>query len=453
MSEINPYEAPVAAAAAIDSPLDLPSPRLFRDASFWGITLTQFLGAFNDNVFKQALMLLFVAVPLGNGQTQDLQSLGTLVFSLPFILFSGYAGYLSDCFCKRRVIVLAKAAEVVIMAIGLITFLIYARTGMSVTMAVIFSVVLFLMGAQSAFFGPGKYGILPELFRECDLPKANGLVLMTTFLAIILGGVLAGLLMESFPGKLWIIGLVCVAIAIVGTITAMMVRRTPISQPGLRFTISALGIPREMRLELAKDPPLAAAVWVSTIFWLTAAMVQMGVTSLGKVQLQVGDAKSALMVSLISIGIAIGSVLAGQISRGKFHTGVLKAGSVGLATTLALLALPGGDHGHLLGYYGSLAVLLVMGIFTGMFAVPLQVFMQMRPPAALKGRMIATQNLLNWIGIVGSAIFYAIAMVIINRFQLPQATIFAFTAALMGGVALLYHPATVELGSSPATSK
>jgi len=94
-----------------------------------------------------------------------------------------------------------------------------------------------------------------------------------------------------------------------------------------------------------------------------------------------------------------------------------------------------------------------MGIFTGMFAVPLQVFMQMRPPAELKGRMIATQNLLNWIGIVGSAIFYAIAMQIINALKLPQATIFAVTAVLMGGVALLYHPATVELGSGSAASK
>ena len=440
-------------APATGSPTAVARPKLFRDASFWGITLTQFLGAFNDNVFKQALMLLFVAVPIGNGQTQDLQSLGTFVFSIPFILFSGYAGYLSDCYCKRRVIVLAKVAEIVIMVLGLVTFLIYARTGMSITMAAIFSIVLFLMGAQSAFFGPGKYGILPELFRENDLPRTNGLVLMTTFLAIILGGVLAGLLMESFPGKLWIIGVVCVAIAVIGTITAAIIRRTPISQPGLAFTFSALGVPKEMRIELAKDRPLAAAVWVSTIFWLTAAMVQMGVTSLGKVQLQVGDAKSALMVSLISIGIAIGSVLAGQISRGKFHTGVLKAGSIGLATTLALLALPGGDHGHLLGYYGSLVVLLVMGIFTGMFAVPLQVFMQMRPPAELTGRMIATQNLLNWIGIVGSAIFYAIAMQIINALKLPQATIFAVTAVLMAGVALLYHPATVELGSGSAASK
>jgi acyl-[acyl-carrier-protein]-phospholipid O-acyltransferase/long-chain-fatty-acid--[acyl-carrier-protein] ligase len=142
---------------------------LTRDRSFFGITATQFLGAFNDNFYKQLMLLL--AIPVVPG-TLDQQQVATIVFALPFVLFSGIAGHLSDKYSKNRVIVLAKAAEIGIMGLGL----------------------MFLMGIHSAFFGPSKYGILPELFRNKDLPRANGIVLMTTFLAIIFGTVSAGFL-------------------------------------------------------------------------------------------------------------------------------------------------------------------------------------------------------------------------------------------------------------------
>jgi acyl-[acyl-carrier-protein]-phospholipid O-acyltransferase/long-chain-fatty-acid--[acyl-carrier-protein] ligase len=144
------------------------------------------LGAFNDNFYKQLMLLL--AIPVVPG-TLDQQQVATIVFALPFVLFSGIAGHLSDKYSKNRVIVLAKAAEIGIMGLGLIGFLMYGATGYRGLLA-----VLFLMGIHSAFFGPSKYGILPELFRNKDLPRANGIVLMTTFLAIIFGTVSAGFL-------------------------------------------------------------------------------------------------------------------------------------------------------------------------------------------------------------------------------------------------------------------
>ena len=158
-------------------------PKLLADPAFHGITLAQFLGAFNDNLFKQLMLLLAI------GAKADAQGRAMMVFSFPFILFSGYAGYLSDRYSKRTVIVLAKLAEIAIMVLGMIGFFQYGWTGYAGLL-----VVLFLMGLHSAFFGPGKYGILPELFRNDDLPRANGLILMTTFLAIILGTASAGLL-------------------------------------------------------------------------------------------------------------------------------------------------------------------------------------------------------------------------------------------------------------------
>src|SRR6185369_16783156 len=199
---------------------------LFRDRSFWGMTATQFFGAFNDNLFKQLMLLLAIPVGAAAARKADEQGLATMLFSLPFVLFSGFAGYLSDRYSKRTMIVACKVAEIGIMLLGMIGFLAYGTTGYRGLL-----VVLFLMGTHSAFFGPGKYGILPELFREEDLPRANGVILMTTFLAIIFGTASAGFLGDLLynaagqrvPERLWIGSLFCIGIAACGTIASLLV--------------------------------------------------------------------------------------------------------------------------------------------------------------------------------------------------------------------------------------
>jgi acyl-[acyl-carrier-protein]-phospholipid O-acyltransferase/long-chain-fatty-acid--[acyl-carrier-protein] ligase len=440
-------QEPEAPATLADAPLAKPqiAPTLLRDRSFWGMTLTQFLGAFNDNVYKQTLLLLFVRVPLEAGSTAatvDLQGIASLLFAVPFLLFSGFAGYLSDRYPKPRVIFGCKVAEVAIMAIGLLLFVVFDRNqrGMSLEMAAMFSIVLFLMGSHSAFFGPGKYGILPELFRDRDLPQANGMILMTTFLAIIFGTVLAGQLMDAFPNQLAVIGATCVGIAVLGVATSLMVRRLPASHPGLPFSVSYLAVPREMRSLLKHDPQLHLALWMSSVFWMAGAMVLLAVNALGDIQFGVAKSWTSLLWAAVSGGIAAGSLMGGLLSRGRFHTGVLKIGAWGLFASLVILALPGGPTGQLLGYWGSFACLIAVGVFTGMFAVPLQVLMQMRPPADLKGQMIATMNLLNWGGIVlGGAAYQVLSLELTTR-GWPPSTAFAVIAAMFGAVALFYHP-------------
>jgi acyl-[acyl-carrier-protein]-phospholipid O-acyltransferase/long-chain-fatty-acid--[acyl-carrier-protein] ligase len=212
----NPSESSqtVSPATELESPADPHAglPRLYHDRSFWGMTATQFLGAFNDNLFKQLMLLLAIPIGAEAATKADEQGLATMVFALPFILFSGLAGYLSDRYSKRTVILLAKVAEIGIMALGMLAFLEYGMFGYRGLL-----VVLFLMGTHSAFFGPGKYGILPELFRQTDLPRANGVILMTTFLAIIFGTASAGVLGtlvgdaggERDPQRLWVGSAVC----------------------------------------------------------------------------------------------------------------------------------------------------------------------------------------------------------------------------------------------------
>ncbi len=414
---------------------------LAADRSFWGITSTQFLGAFNDNVFKQVLLLLFVAVPSPSGATRDMQWLALLVFALPFVLFSGFAGFLSDRGGKRAVIFRCKVAEIVVMLAGLIGFILYARLGLGIAVVFGFATILFCMGAQSAFFGPGKYGILPELFAERDLPVANGIVLMTTFLAIILGSALAGVLKQYQGQRLWVVGLVCVGIAIVGTLTSLLIRRVPPADPTMAFRRDALVIPHAIRELLARDRELLKATVVSCVFWLTAALVQPAVNALGKLQLGQSDARTSLLVTSISAGIAIGSLLTGWLSKNRVNWQLLRCGAAGVVVTLLLLAPAGGaGRTHLLGYWGSMFVLTLLGAFTGMFAVPLQVFLQSRPPLALKGRMIATQNLLNWVGIMASSLIYFAMGKTALAMGWPHSAIFAMTAMLMLPIALLYRP-------------
>jgi MFS family permease len=446
-----------AAVAAGDLRFDtIAQPELFRDKSFLGMAVTQFLGAFNDNLFKQLVLLLSIAGGVVAEDASDDQWLPMLVFAAPFLAFTGFAGYLSDKFGKRGIIILCKLAEIPVMALGGVGFYIYWSTGSLIFLYC----VLFLMGAQSAFFGPGKYGILPEMLRDKDLPRANGFILMLTFLAIIFGTGLAGAI--SADGRLWLASSSCIGIAIIGTATSLLVRRVPPANPRLKFEPSALAVPPDMRKMLARDRPLLAALLVSSIFWLLAGMVPSAVNALGKIELQVGDLRTSILTACIGVGIAAGCVVGGMISHGQVDFRLLRVGIIGMLVCLVLAGVPTLDHQgpnlanvaedaaqHVpgigesrqwLGFNASVPVMLLLGVFTGLFAVPLQVFMQSRPPDDKKGRMIAVMNQANWVGVLISAGLYWALKELIEQQGWPRCTMFLFVAAMSLPIALFYHP-------------
>jgi acyl-[acyl-carrier-protein]-phospholipid O-acyltransferase/long-chain-fatty-acid--[acyl-carrier-protein] ligase len=432
---------------------------LFQDRSFLGMAVTQFLGAFNDNLYKQLVLLLSIAAGgAAAAEATDEQWLPMLIFAAPFLAFTGYAGYLSDKFSKRRIIVLCKFAEIIIMALGGIGFYIYWKSG---SLVFLYS-VLFLMGTHSAFFGPGKYGILPEMLHEEDLPRANGFILMLTFLAIIFGTGLAGAL--AADGRLWLASGCCILIAVIGTATSFLVRRLPPANPGLQFEWSALTVPPDMREMLAQDRPLLAALTVSSVFWLLAGMVPSAVNALGKIELAVGDFWTSILTACIGIGIALGCVVGGLISRGQVDFRLLRVGIFGMLACLVLAGIPtpGFDEARVvahgadaarpgiaesrqwLGFAASIPVMLLLGAFTGLFAVPLQVYMQSRPPKDKKGRMIAVMNQANWIGVLISAGMYWGLAELVEQNDWPRCTMFLFIAAMTLPIALLYHPTHEE---------
>ena len=371
-----------------------PPKPLLRDLSFLGLMGTQFLGAFNDNLFKQLMLLLAIPVAVAASDENEQQWVITIVFALPFILFSGYAGFLSDRFGKRQIIVRSKVAEVGVMTLCLIAFLhfpLFGNTGLLV--------VMFLMATQSAFFGPGTYGILPEMLPSDHLPRANGIILMTSFLAIIFGTASAGFLGQSFIDAealpelrevgLWRASCVCIGIAVAGVLMSLLIRRIPPAKPNLKLQLNSLVVSAETLRLLAADRGLLGALIASCVFWLVSGITILAVNAFGMALLDNDMFLTSIMTAVIGLGIALGAVVAGRMSQGKIDFRIARCGLWGLVFFLALLSVSRTGGVHLLGFSGSLVALTLLGMSAGLFAIPVQVFIQKRPPKDQKGRMIA----------------------------------------------------------------
>lgn len=467
-------------------------PALLSDRSFWGLNLTQFFGAFNDNLFRQTVML--TCLDQAQNGAKDLQGLASILFAAPFIVISGYAGFLSDRFSKRTIIVLCKVAEVFIVLLGLIGFLTHSLTFLLM--------VLCLMGIHSAFFGPSKYGILPELLRSEDLPKANGIVLMATFLAIIFGLAAAGATKHFFASTLWLASIPCLIISIAGLTSSLTIRKTPPAQPELRFATDSLFIAPDIRRMLGSKPKLLGALLISSVFWFVAGVVYPpAINALGKKQFVLNDLITGILAATTGVGIAIGCISAGVLSRNQVRAWMVKLGAWGISLSLFCLALPGpgwsevreeirlarsvtppkatpqaddqttsretsiaiGDEqnesaseakpapqvhssnsyyrGTLLGPWGSAIALVSLGIFAGFYSVPLQVYLQSAAPSDQKGRIIGANNLIQWIAIASAGLIYWIGqLILIDWLMLPYASLFGFAGLIMLPVALFYGP-------------
>ncbi len=453
---------------------------LTTDSTFWGLLVTQFLGAFNDNVFKFLVMFLCTDRAKAN-PLDDWQGYALIAFASPFVLFSGVCGYLADRYSKTRIIVLSKLLEIAIMGVGLLVFWLTEPSKLQLRLLI---GVLFLMGSHSAFFGPSKYGILPELYAKNRLPGINGCFLMTTFVAIIGGVAAAGYLKDTLP-NLMSVQWVCILIAIAGTLTSLLVRRLPAAEPNLRFNPSAVFIDPETRATLRLQPKLLTALLFSSIFWFVGGIFQPSVNAMGTLQYRLSDTSTGQLAATTAVGIAIGSLLAGYLSRSRFRASLVRIAAVGMVICMAGLAIPGerltppeaslsteqpamsvdagsvakadewssSSNHHLRLPFVSLtgAGLLLMGagLFAGLFSVPLQVYLQAMSPAHLKGRMIGAMNLINWIGIALSGAFYEIGKQVLVRLGASPNAIFGAIAVVILIAALLFRMQDESLEAEP----
>lgn len=423
-------------------------PSLRRDRAFWGVTATQFLGAFNDNVFKMLLLLICTDYvrqhPSAtiNPYFDPYQTIASLLFALAFVTFTGLAGFLSDRFPKRGLVIACKVAEIVVMGAGLFVFL--TGTAGSFFFIVTLFLVLFLMGTQSAFFGPSKYGILPELFKEADLPIVNAVVVATTFLAIIFGTALGGYLKDLLGNDLWWISVVCVGLAILGTVTATLIRKTPAAQPTLRFNAKSWFIEPKIWRTVLQDRLLFRVLIVYSVFWFVGGVVTLTITLVGQIQMQLEATVTALFNAGVGLGIGVGSIWAARLSKHEVRFSLVKQGCVGVFISTAfasMVAIVPFDSSVKSWVFGL--TMVSVGFFGGWVAIPLQVYIQAHPRAEYKGRVIAVMNLMTWIGILLASVYYFGALAI-SQFQLDPSWILLSTGVIMLLAGLLSGLKSVE---------
>ena len=445
---------------------------LSGDTVFWGLLTTQFLGAFNDNYFKQ--MVLLKCTDLATTAKYDLQPLAMAAFALPFVLLSGLGGYISDRYSKRAVVILCKVLEIVVMLAALQVLLMSGVTAKAQLQLLI--LVLALMGAQSAIFGPAKYGILPELFSSKKLLPVNGAIQMTTFMAIIFGMAGAGIALDRLGNSLWLCSLIAVGIAVVGTATSFLIRPTPVADSGLKLQAGNLFVPRDVRELFRTDTRLLKAILVMMMFWFIGGVAQPAVNSLGENVLHLSKTRTSMLAASIGVGIAIGCVIAGFVNRGSNSGGArwTTRGSWMIVGSLLLITLLGsglaGRPQESAGVPESIwqcllqadsvewmlrIGMLMLGVSAGVFVVPIQVFIQQAPPAEQKGRLIGAMNFITWIGILLSAGYLAVMNVALARLSPEgrsheyQFLVFLSLALLMVPVATRYRlPVAGQVASS-----
>jgi acyl-[acyl-carrier-protein]-phospholipid O-acyltransferase/long-chain-fatty-acid--[acyl-carrier-protein] ligase len=354
--------------------------------SLTALLCTQFLGALNDNLFKMVVSLLAVGASIEIAGGSAYLSAAAAVFILPYLLFSGYAGFLADRLDKRKVVVLAKIAEVAVMGLA-VAALLASDIGLLIG-------VLFLMATQSVFFSPAKYGMLPEMLPTAALPRANGLLEASRYVAIILGTVIgAGMLMLWRDSPL-AIGAVLVMVAIAGTWAALHIRPAAANRKTKRFRLNPWAEVRNGIRRLAGDRKLAWTVAGTTYFDFVGNLTMLDMLLVGKLQMGLDELQVGLLGASAGLGMGLGCALAGALSRNRIEMRLVAIGALG--NGLALWALSAATGSYAL----TALAMLAAGAAGGLFLVPLNAFLQARPGKREKGLIIATNNFLNMSGVL-----------------------------------------------------
>ena len=351
---------------------------------FIAMALTYFLGVLNDNFFKQAVLLLAVAIGMN-----QIQGHATELFSLPFILFSAWGGWLADRFAKKRVVIGVKFLELAAMLIGA-----YGILTMNWTCVL---AMVFLMGLQSTLFGPALNGSIPELYPKEYVTRANALLKLVTTVAILIGMALAGFALDqhwfatSIPFGRVLVATVVVLIGLLGVVASFGVYSRPASGAHTPFPWTGpLNSIRDLVL-LKKDPLLLLAVYCDSFFYFISLLAVLVINTLGLQQLGLSTSATSILSVSLMLGICIGSLVAAKITSHEQWTHVLLPGAAGMGISLAAAGL--------LVSYGSgqqfpilLGLLTMAGTFGGLFLIPVTSFIQIRPEADSKGRIISVAN-------------------------------------------------------------
>lgn len=373
--------------------------------TYLGLILAQFLAAFNDQAIHASSM--FFAIHNHTLTKRLAISLMPILFYAPWAIFCTVAGYLADRYSKRNSLVFWKIAEIGITLVALLGFWLGSAHEMTVLGPSIVLSTVFLMGTHSAFFVPAKYGVMPEILEPQLLSKGNGILESTSFLAVILGTVAGGILSDKrvFQGREYYIGLILVALAVIGALASLLIRRMPAANPTRPFPVNPVKPLGDNLLVMLRSRPLALAVLGIAFFTFMVAFMRSTVYMHGETRVpRWSELHTSMVVATVALGVGLGSPLAGFLSGGKIELGLVPLGAVGMIIASAVAGLVIGASTSLI------AALVCIGFFSGFYIVPLYTLLQHRAPKTSKGDLIATSNFINVTGaIIASLLFYSVA--------------------------------------------
>ncbi|MBB3692801.1 MFS transporter [Sphingomonas sp. BK580] len=378
---------------------------LLKRRRFLPLFTTQFLGAFNDNLFKTS-MVLFATYEIFADETQEsfFNALSAALFILPFFLLSALAGQLADTMDKARIIRIVKTVEIAIMAVGT-AGLMLARTGAVTLPLVLMLTAVTGLGVHSTFFGPIKYAILPQHLEEDDVLGGTGLVEAGTYLSILLGTIVAGFVYRSTA----LVAALTIAVALLGWLTARAVPPAPRLGPKLAVDLNPFRASWRLIAGTMHIPRLFLAICAISFFWTIGSVLIIVFPPLVKNVLTADASVASLVLAVFSVGVAIGSVvinllLRGQISARYSPASVIAMGVAVLAFRWVVGLWTPAASGHLFDMAGflhqphaALVLLALLGVavFGGMFVVPLYAFLTTTVTKDHTARTVAANNVVN----------------------------------------------------------
>ncbi|WP_028535148.1 MFS transporter [Paludibacterium yongneupense] len=407
----------------------------FATRRFLPLFGTQFLGAFNDNLLKTAIVVLvsFRGLHLAGLSPALLVNLAAGIFILPFFLFSASAGKVAERFDKARLARLIKQVEIGIMLI--------AGAGFYLNSAGLLFSALFLMGVHSTFFGPIKYSVLPQYLGEHELVGGNGLIEMGTFLAILIGQIGGSLMVQSGPALSMLMLLLC---AIAGYASSRHMPAVAPTAPGLRLSANIWRDSTELLGRAWRMPDVRSAIMGISWFWLMGAVYTTQLPTFTHDHLGGNADVYTLLLALFSIGIGLGSMLCAKLSDGELQLGLVLLGGAGMtlagldlglsrleAWHGALQTVPQFLHGF--AAWRALVDVGLLGFFGGFFTVPLYTWLQTASPAEFRSQAIAANNIVNGCYMVLSALAAALLLLVFHTIAL------LFVIASIANVVALGH--------------
>lgn len=374
---------------------------LLADRRFVPLFVTQFLGAFHDNLFKNALVvfLLFGAVSHAGPNAKILTTLAAGLFILPFVLFSAPGGQLADKFPKDRIIRIVKLAEILIALMGAISFLMPSVPLMFAT--------LFALGTHSAFFGPSKYSILPQHLAQHELIGGNALLNTGAFLAI-LAGTIVGTSTITLEGGAILTSILLLLCAVTGYVSSRFIPPAPPPAPGMKLDLNPLREIRDvMSYTFSLPGGIVPAIFGVGWFYFMGGMFMAQLPNFVHETLASDERTLTILLVLFSVGIAAGGLFNNRLLRGRIEATYAPAAALGITLfSLDLYLASGGTPGHLpVRVAFDMAMIAICG---GLFVVPLNTIVQDRTPADRRARVMAGSAFVNALFVVGSSVLSAV---------------------------------------------